>query len=321
MDPLNPESFNLQKIKLPTGRTYEYCDQTPTDYKHDETPVLLLIHGFPELWYDWRYQIGPWVRRGWRVIVPSMLGYAGTDKPDDPALYTPLALAGEMADLLDALDVKKPIVVIAHDWGAPTAFSFATRYTERTKALVSVSIPNQPPMPMSITTDQLVAFGGADWLGYWYFLCSEGGPAKIQSNKTVSPELWGDGTIEKIMDGNLEAPGPSDLMTAKERQFHIDTLEAGGIDKPLNYYRQTPHAFAIQDRLKLNPVLPTTLPVLLVAPDHEPFGSPDRAEKSRGLVPSMEVVRIDSAHFALLEKRDEVTQIIGDWVEKKLKEA
>ncbi|KAG8875304.1 hypothetical protein FRB98_007991 [Tulasnella sp. 332] len=119
MDPLNPESFNLQKIKLPTGRTYEYCDQTPTDYKHDETPVLLLIHGFPELWYDWRYQIGPW------------------DKPDDPALYTPFALAGEMADLLDALDVKKPIVVIAHDWGAPTAFSFATRYTERTKALVS----------------------------------------------------------------------------------------------------------------------------------------------------------------------------------------
>ncbi|KAG8871203.1 hypothetical protein FRB97_008905, partial [Tulasnella sp. 331] len=259
MDPLNPASFNLQKIKLPTGRTYEYCDQTPTDYRHGETPVLLLIHGFPELWYDWRYQIGPWVRRGWRVIVPSMLGYAGTDKPEDPAFYTPLALAGEMADLLDALDIKKPIVVMAHDWGSPTAFSFATRYNERTKALVSISIPNQPPLPMALTPDQMVAAMGADWLGYWYFFCSEDGPAKIQANiprfldllyrshKTMHLQIFAEGTIEKIMSGEIEAPGPSDLMSAEERQFHIDTLEGGGIDKPLNYYRQTPHAFTIQE--------------------------------------------------------------------------
>lgn len=73
--------------------------------------------------------------------------------------------------------------------------------------------------------------------------------------------------------------------------------------------------------LKLNPILPTTLPVLLVAPDHEPFCSPERVEKSREYVPSLEVVRLDSAHFVMLEKRDEVTQIIGNWVEKNLKGA
>ena len=31
--------------------------------------------------YGWRYQIGPWVRRGYRVVVPDMLGYGGTQKP------------------------------------------------------------------------------------------------------------------------------------------------------------------------------------------------------------------------------------------------
>ncbi len=28
--------------------------------------------------YEWRYQIGPWVRRGYRVVAPDMLGYGGT---------------------------------------------------------------------------------------------------------------------------------------------------------------------------------------------------------------------------------------------------
>ncbi|KAG8843569.1 hypothetical protein FRB96_003894 [Tulasnella sp. 330] len=331
MDPQNPASFNLRKVKLPTGRTYEYCDQIPASYEHGETPILFLIHGFPELWYDWRHQIGPWVRRGWRVIAPSMLGYSGSDKPEDPALYTALSLAGDLADLLDALDVRKPVVVVAHDWGSTSAFAFATRYTERTKALVSISVPRQPPMPMSLTTDQMVARVGPDRLGYWFFFCSETGPTEIQSNiprfidmlyqshRTVHPKLFAEGTMEKIMKGVIEAPGPSDLMSTKERQFHIDTLEAGGINKPLNYYRQTPHAFAIQEALKLNPILPNTLPVLLLAADHEPFGSPDLVERSRAFVPSLEVVRMDSAHFIMLEKREEVTQIIGDWVEKKLK--
>ncbi|KAG8989936.1 hypothetical protein FRB94_007489 [Tulasnella sp. JGI-2019a] len=115
MDPLEPASFNLKSVTFGTGRKYEYCDQTPTEYKHGKTPILLLLHGFLEFWYVWSYQIGPWVRRGWRTIVPNMLGYGGTDKPEDPALYTPLALVGEIASFLDALGIKYPVVVVAHD--------------------------------------------------------------------------------------------------------------------------------------------------------------------------------------------------------------
>lgn len=98
MDPLSPASFNHRDIKLTNGRQYHICDEEPEGYIYGTTPVLLLIHGFPELCelhpvgstslnreidsgavgYEWRYQIGAFVRRGWRVIAPDTLGYGRT---------------------------------------------------------------------------------------------------------------------------------------------------------------------------------------------------------------------------------------------------
>ncbi|KAG8979644.1 hypothetical protein FRB93_010001 [Tulasnella sp. JGI-2019a] len=332
MDPVDPSSFNLQNIRLVNGRNYHYCDQTPTQYVHGETPVLLLMHGFPEFWYEWRYQIGPWTRRGWRVIVPDMLGYGGTDKPDDVSLYTPLSIAADMAGLLDALNIKQPIAVIGHDWGAIGAWAFATRYTERVKVLVPVCIPHQPPFPAALTVPQLVQFVGPELLGYWLFLSSPEAPAIINANMSrlidlvyrsyttlCDPPSVRVGVMEKYLTGELKIDGPSNIMSAEERQYCIKILEAGGIDKPLNYYKSTTYRFEQEQELKLNPVLPSTLPILLVAPTAERFATPERIEATRPFVPSMEVVHPEAAHFVLLEKRDEVTQIIGDWLEKKLK--
>lgn len=41
-------------------------------------PVLLLIHGFPDLWYGWRHQIKVFAEKGYRVIAIDCLGYGET---------------------------------------------------------------------------------------------------------------------------------------------------------------------------------------------------------------------------------------------------
>jgi soluble epoxide hydrolase / lipid-phosphate phosphatase len=46
-----------------------------------EGPVVLLLHGFPELAYSWRNQIGPIVDAGFRVVAPDQRGFAGSDAP------------------------------------------------------------------------------------------------------------------------------------------------------------------------------------------------------------------------------------------------
>ncbi len=46
---------------------------------------------------------------GFRVVVPTMLGYGDTDKPVDPAEYTTNKLCADLIALLDLLGVKKAV--------------------------------------------------------------------------------------------------------------------------------------------------------------------------------------------------------------------
>lgn len=109
MNPQDPASFHHRTERLSTGRTYHFVDQIPQGYHPSRVPTLLCVHGFPDLWYGWRYQIGPWTRKGFRVVVPDMLGYGGTDKPIHPSEYSTQKLCSDLAALLDLLGVKRAV--------------------------------------------------------------------------------------------------------------------------------------------------------------------------------------------------------------------
>ena len=68
-----------------------------------EGPVVLLIHGFPELWYTWRHQILSLSSRGYRAVAPDLRGYGDTDAPDDLRSYSILHIVGDLIALLDSL--------------------------------------------------------------------------------------------------------------------------------------------------------------------------------------------------------------------------
>src|SRR4051812_22466014 len=87
-------------------------------------PLVLLMHGFPELAYSWRNQIGPLGAAGFHVIAPDMPGYGRSDKPD--VTYDCEWINGTLMGLVDALGPEKPhdnrpgksqVVIAGHDWG------------------------------------------------------------------------------------------------------------------------------------------------------------------------------------------------------------
>ena len=87
-------------------------------------PLVLMCHGWPELWYSWRHQLKALAEAGFRAVAPDMRGFGRTSAPDDVAAYTIFHNVGDMVALVAALGEKRALIV-GHDWGAPVAWHAA----------------------------------------------------------------------------------------------------------------------------------------------------------------------------------------------------
>jgi pimeloyl-ACP methyl ester carboxylesterase len=89
-------------------------------------PLVLLLHGFPELAYSWRNIIVPLAEAGFHVVAPDQRGYGRTtgwdsDYDGDLASFHMLNLARDMLGLVAALGHGSAAAVIGHDFGASVA--------------------------------------------------------------------------------------------------------------------------------------------------------------------------------------------------------
>ncbi|WP_458316411.1 alpha/beta fold hydrolase [Mycolicibacterium brisbanense] len=75
--------------------------------------TLVLLHGWPQMWWEWRHVMEPLHADGWFVVAPDYRGAGGSSKPDSG--YDKHTMAGDTKALLDRLGVKKPITLVAHD--------------------------------------------------------------------------------------------------------------------------------------------------------------------------------------------------------------
>ncbi|KAL7585385.1 hypothetical protein Lser_V15G41999 [Lactuca serriola] len=113
-----------------------------------QVPIILLLHGFPELWYSWRHQILYLAAHGYRAVAPDPRGYGDTTGApvDDPTKFTTLHVVGDMVTLIAALSVDK-VFVVGHDWGAMIAWSLCLFRPVKVKALVNLSVHFAPRNP------------------------------------------------------------------------------------------------------------------------------------------------------------------------------
>jgi pimeloyl-ACP methyl ester carboxylesterase len=109
-------------------------------------PLVLLLHGFPELWYSWRHQLPALAAAGYHAVAPDIRGYGGTDAPAEVERYTMRNHTADAVGVLDALG-EETAVVIGHDWGAPMAWHCALLHPERFTAVVALSVPHMPRGP------------------------------------------------------------------------------------------------------------------------------------------------------------------------------
>ena len=112
-----------------------YEESGPVDGK----PVVLM-HGFPDDVHAYDDVAPPLAAAGYRVIVPYLRGYGPTRflDPATPRSGEQAALGRDLLDLIDALDLKGPILA-GYDWGGRAACVVAALLPERVGGLVSIT--------------------------------------------------------------------------------------------------------------------------------------------------------------------------------------
>ena len=222
-------------------------------------PLVLFIHGFPELGISWSAQVWAAGDAGYRAVAPDMRGYGGTDKPVLTEDHTILHLVGDMVDLVRALG-HEGCVVVGHDWGAPVAWHCALMRPDMFKAVIGLSVPFQPRRASGPPIPTMAAMSGRPGpdgqpLGDLYILRLQAPDAHLEWDGDVEAALrrafYGyDGATPADRKGRgFLPPGQSMLQSVPDDatlppwmpRDHFDAyvaaFAAGGFKGPIDWYR------------------------------------------------------------------------------------
>jgi pimeloyl-ACP methyl ester carboxylesterase len=130
-------------------------------YETKGRPLLLLLHGFPELAYSWRNVMAPLAAAGFHVIAPDQRGYGrttGWSDAYDQGLrpFFMLSLARDALALTFALGYRKAAAVIGHDFGAAVASWCALTRPDVFErcAIMSAPFAGPPKLPFGTATGE-----------------------------------------------------------------------------------------------------------------------------------------------------------------------
>ena len=212
-------------------------------------PLMLFVHGWPELWYSWRHQMAHFADRGFTVAAMDVRGYGGSSKPPEIERYGLLELAGDAAAVISSIG-DGPAIVVGHDWGAPIAWQTARLHADRVAAVAGLSVPYLPVGPVSLMELWDVLY--ADRFFYMKYFQEPGvAEAELEVDNARSLRMiWysasADGAGALIADKPADAtmlqglvdPDPFPAWsTPDDLAVYVEAFDAGGWTGPLNRYR------------------------------------------------------------------------------------
>ncbi|KAF9156100.1 hypothetical protein BG015_007277 [Linnemannia schmuckeri] len=246
---------------------------------------LVLVHGFPDLWYGWRYQIKFFAELGYRVIAIDNVGYGQTDAPMELERYGLKAQSDQLAGFLDALDIPK-ITVIGHDWGGAFVWRFGLYYPDRLNGIIR-------------TLEEVIAIV----------------PQFAYQREFVDPATVAkmDGDKRKLLSMVLKA-GDCDGQT--ELDYMVQEYSHSGYRGPLNYYKTGKVNF--DDELAALPhkhqhIIHT--PAWMILAKNDPYLLPKMADGMDKIVPGVKFATVDAGHFCMTEKAEEVNALLKTAIE------
>lgn len=213
-------------------------------------PLLILLHGFPEFWWAWRYQITSFAQHGYHVVVPDMRGYNSSDAPQEITAYRLDTLVADVIALADLYETGR-FYLVGHDWGGIVAWGVGISHSERLEKLVIMDAPH-PDLwgeqalkhPTQALRSTYVALFQIPWLPEATLGALDFAGLRTMIEATARPDTFKPGEIE---------------------QYTEAWANPGSLTAMLNYYR------ALRERDKPDQPARIQAPTLILWGEHDSF--------------------------------------------------
>jgi epoxide hydrolase 4 len=259
-------------------------------------PLVLLLHGFPEFWYSWRYQIPHLARQGYRVVAPDLRGYNETEKPKSGYAIPTLLL--DIAGLIRGLG-EETAVVVGHDWGGVLAWQFAIDYPHMTRQLIVMNAPHPGAMlrelrnPAQLRKSWYIFAFQLPWLPEYLLL---------RNHASAIGRLLREAAFQKAA-----------FPTAETTKYQQAMSRPGAMKAALNYYRQF---FRRGPGVYRSRSLLVSMPTLLIWGEQDVALSLALTTGLEEWIPDLDIKRIpDSGHWVQQEKAEMVNQYLLEFLQ------
>jgi pimeloyl-ACP methyl ester carboxylesterase len=248
-------------------------------------PDVVMVHGITGNLAVWHLHIVPALSDRFRILTYDLRGHGYSDTP--PTGYSPDGMATDLLDLLDALDIERPIV-IGHSYGADIALYLAARRPDRVREVVAIEAA-LPAMEHVRSHDA--------WVGWSYWVA-----VLERAGLTVPPDRRSD--LRYLLRATVDLPkkwGPLKGLPRNPKPF-LRLIEDTTL--PEDYRRI--------GTLTLDRVATIRTPVVLLYAEHSAFV--DTYDYLRAHLPNVDPVllpRTEWGHFGPLEQPAVVAQEIA----------
>lgn len=260
-------------------------------------PLIILLHGFPEFWYSWRYQIPVLADAGFRVIAPDMRGYNLSSKPTELESYGADYLSRDVAALIQYFK-RDSATVVGHDWGGAVAWYFAMRYPQLLNRLVVMNAPHPEEFPIHL-------FDPSQFLmSFYMFVFQVPGLGERMMAKNNFARL------RRLFRNN--PVNPLAFSSADIERYIESAARPGALKAMTNYYRAAAKALF---RPKTFPVSPVRAPTMVIWGQQDTALGPNLATPRPSLAPRLTVKRIEhSSHWVQVDAHKEVNKLLATFL-------
>ena len=312
----------------------------------ENAPLIIFVHGWPELSISWRHQLPCFAGLGFRAIAPDMRGYGRSSVYPRHEDYRIEVIVEDMLELLQSLGTDKAVWV-GHDWGSPIVWSLASHHPSHCFAVASLCIPYLPAgfclENMIPLVDRGIYPASVYPAGQWeyqrfYEENFETARAAFEADVSATvraffrkgnPEIKGkpSRTAEVRRDGGWfggagkapSLPRDDDVVSEQDLAVYVAALERNGFFGPdswyMNHARNAEYAKLAKNGGRL------ALPVLFLHGRYDytcQTVDGRLAEPMRASCDDLTEAIVDTGHWMAQEKPAAVNSAIGRWLASRL---